>query len=444
MRSLVRIQYCPLFFIHLHILLKNIFVLSPKDNLKGVFDIYIADGIINKIGLVNESSLPGNANVVNGEGKTLMPGFFDMHVHFRDPGQTEKEDIISGCEAAANGGFTGVLCMPNTKPPIDEPDTIRYIKDKAKDKIVDVFVSACASKSRKDVESTDFQVLYDEGAVAFTDDGSPVSNQEILKNVLAFSAVNGTPFMQHAENMKLSANGAINKGSVSEKLNVAGISHDSEVLTVKNDITLAGSIKYSRYHVQHISCGETVDIVREARKNNKCITAEACPHHFILTDENVLVNGPNAKMNPPLRNEYDVNKIIQGLQDDTIEVLCTDHAPHTASEKSKGLSEAPFGIVGLETCIGLSYKYLVDEDLIPVDKWIEKLSDNPRRLLNLPRIQIAEGEKANFTIVDFDAEWTIDSGKFKSKGRNTPFDGFEVVCKPFAIINNGKIYFSDL
>ncbi|MDD5361511.1 MAG: dihydroorotase [Ignavibacteria bacterium] len=428
----------------MHILLKNIFVLSPKDNLKGVFDVYIADGIISKIGVIDESSLPVDINIFDCEGKTLMPGFFDMHVHFRDPGQTEKEDIISGCESAANGGFTGVLCMPNTNPPIDEPETIRYIIEKAKDNIVDVFVSACASKLRKDAEPANFQILFDEGAAAFTDDGSPVSNPEILKSVLEFSAVNGTPFMQHAENIKLSANGAIHKGKVSEQLQVEGISEDSEIVTVKNDISLADSIKYSRYHVQHISCGETVDIVREARKNNKYITAEACPHHFILTDENVLVNGPNAKMNPPLRSDKDVNKIIQGLQDDTIEVLCTDHAPHTALEKSKGLSKAPFGIVGLETCIGLSYKYLVDEDIISVDKWIEKLSDNPRRLLNLPRIQIAEGEKANFTIVDFDAEWTIDSGKFKSKGKNTPFDGFQTACKPFAIINNGKIYFSDL
>lgn len=427
----------------LDILLKNISILSPKDNLNGVFDVLISEGVIQKIGYCDDATLNGKVSVVECAGKTLLPGFFDMHVHFRDPGQTEKEDIASGCASAANGGFTGVLCMPNTKPPIDNPDTIEYIRKKAEDNLVDVFVSACASKSRNDKEPADFQTLLNSGAVAYTDDGSPVLNEDILRSVLAFSAISGVPFMQHAEDTRMSGNGAVNS-SVSEKLKVKGIPEESEYGLVNRDIRISNSIANSRYHVQHISCGETVDILRETRKKNKNITGEACPHHFILTGEDVIKNGANAKMNPPLRRQSDVTKIIEGLQDDTIEVICTDHAPHTVAEKESGLDKAPFGIIGLETCIGLSYTYLVENGIISKEKWIEKLSDNPRRLLNLPRVVISEGEKANFTIVDFDAEWEINTERFKTKCRNTPFSGFSVSCKPFAVVNNKQIIFSDL
>lgn len=427
----------------LDILLKNISVLSPKDNLNGVFDVLISEGLIQKIGYCDDSSPNGGISVVECAGKTLLPGFFDMHVHFRDPGQTEKEDIASGCASAANGGFTGVLCMPNTKPPIDNPGTIEYIRKKAENNLVDVFVSACASKSRMDKEPADFSALLESGALAFTDDGSPVLNEDILAGVLSFSAISGAPFMQHAEDTRLSGKGAVNS-SVSRKLNVEGIPEESEFELVNRDIDISGRIPNSRYHVQHISCGETVGILREARKSNKNITGEACPHHFILTGEDVIRNGANAKMNPPLRRKTDVTKIIEGLQDGTIEVICTDHAPHTAAEKETGLDKAPFGIIGLETCIGLSYTYLVENGLISREQWIEKLSDNPRGLLNLPRVVISEGERANFTIVDFDAEWKIEPGKFKTKCRNTPFGGYSVKCKPFAVVNNKQIIFSDL
>lgn len=425
------------------LLLKNISILSPKDNLKGVFDIIISGGTIQKIGFADDNDLSSNARVVECGGKTLMPGFFDMHVHFRDPGQTEKEDIDSGCASAANGGFTGVLCMPNTKPPVDTPETIKYILEKAEGNIVDVHVSACASKNREDRETADLQALADAGAIALTDDGSPVMNRRILKEVLEFTAARNIPFMQHAEDLNISGKGSVNAG-ISEKLNVMGIPEESETSLVISDVEIAGNIENSRYHVQHISCGETIDIIRNAAKRHFNVTGEACPHHFILTDENVLVNGANAKMNPPLRNAADVKKILEGIQDDTVSVICTDHAPHTAAEKNRGLEQAPFGIVGLESCIGLSYKYLVEAGIISVEKWIEKLSDNPRILLGLPRIKIVEGEEANFTIVDMNAEWTVNPDKFKTKCRNTPFGGFEVKCKPFAVVNNNQIYYSDL
>jgi dihydroorotase len=367
-----------------------------------------------------------------------------MHVHFRDPGNTEKEDIESGVESAANGGFTGILCMPNTKPPVDNSEVVTYINKKSEGKIVDVYISACASKNREGEEISDMNNLYEAGVVAFTDDGSPLLNEDVLRKTLEFSASHNIPFLQHAENYKLSGKGAIHKGRISKQLEVEGIPYESETQTVQKDISLANSIKGSKYHVQHISCGETVDIIREAKKSNDNITCEACPHHFILTDEAILREGTNAKMNPPLREEMDVERILCGLEDGTIDVICTDHAPHTLTEKSKGINEAPFGIVGLETCVGLTYKYLVEKNIISFENMIEKLSDNPRKILGLPRVSISEGENANFTILDTSKEWVVNSDNFKTKSKNTPFNSFRLKCKPFGVINNGKIYLSEL
>lgn len=423
------------------LLLKNIGIVSPGDKLKGIFDLYIKDGIIEYIGSAVKDDY---TNVLECSGLTAVPGFFDMHVHLRDPGQTEKEDIDSGILSAANGGFTGVLCMPNTRPPIDSKEIIEYIKDKSKGKITDVYVSACASKYRAGDESADLHELYDAGAIAITDDGSPLLNTEVLSNTLKFTASHNIPFLQHAENYKLSNNGAMHKGKVSEQMNVMGIPYESETQTVRNDVELANLITGSKYHVQHLSCGETVDIIREARKTNENITCEVCPHHFVLTDEAILKEGTNAKMNPPLRETEDLEKIIDGIEDGTIEVICTDHAPHTKAEKERNMEDAPFGIVGLETCVGLTYKYLVESEVISFESMVAMMSDNPRRILNLPRVKIKEGERANLTILRRDEEWVVDSEKFKTKSRNSPFNGFKLRCKPYAVINNNKMYLSDL
>lgn len=401
----------------------------------------IKDGIIEKIGSVETDD---KCLVIECEGLTAVPGFFDMHVHFRDPGQTEKEDIDSGVLSAANGGFTGVLCMPNTRPPIDNKEIIEYIYDKAKGKIVDVVVSACASKYRAGDELADLNELYNAGAMALTDDGSPLLNEEVLRKTLEFTASHNLPFLQHAENYKISGNGAMHKGKVSEQLKVEGIPYESETLTVRNDVAMANSIEGAKYHVQHLSCGETVDIIREAKERNTNITCEACPHHFVLTDESIIKEGTNAKMNPPLRESEDIEKILLGLSDGTIDVICTDHAPHTQEEKARNIYDAPFGIVGLETCVGLTYKYLVEKNVISFEDMIRKMSDNPRKILNLPRISVKEGEKANLTILKRGEEWVVDANKFKTKSGNTPFNGYKLKCKPFAVINNDKIHYSEL
>ncbi len=428
----------------MNILFKNIRIISPADNLDGNFDLFVRNGVIEYIDIPGNNYAEDYEEIINGENLTAVPGFYDMHVHFRDPGQTEKEDIESGVRSAANGGFTGVLCMPNTKPPIDNNKIISYILNKAENMIVDVHVSACASKNREGNEITDLKELNNAGALAFTDDGSPLLNKSILSETLKYSAEHSLPFLQHAENIMLSGKGVIHKGKISDELNLEGIPYESETLTVKSDIELANKIAGSKYHVQHLSCGNTVDLIRTARINNENITCEACPHHFILTDEIIKHEGSNAKMNPPLREKTDVERILDGIKDDTIQVICTDHAPHTSAEKSKGISHAPFGIVGLESCIGLSYTYLVGKGIISFESMIRKMSDNPRRILNLPRITVGIGERANLTILETNLDWVIDTNKFKSKSKNSPFNGYKVKCKPFGIFNNNKFFKSQL
>jgi dihydroorotase len=421
------------------IILKNIRIFSPSDGLDEVTDIYIKNGIIEKIGRTDS-----NAESKDCTGLTAMPGFFDMHVHFRDPGQTNKEDLKSGAESAANGGFTGVLMMPNTVPPIDSVEIIADLAKRSEESIVNIFTSACISLKRENKSLAKTEELLNAGAIAFTDDGSPVLNSELMSKILEYSAKYKFPVLQHAENSSMHPNGVINEGLVSRKLNLNGIPCESEVSVAAADILLANSIKGSKYHIQHISCGKTVEIIREAKKENHDITCEICPHHFILNEDDCIRQEANAKMNPPLRTKADIKSLLEGISDGTIDVLCTDHAPHTEEEKSRGMEKAPFGIIGLEAAIGLSYTYLVKENLIDLKRFVEMFSINPRKILGLKQVQIKEGEPANITILDIEKEWTVDKRKFKSKSRNTPYDNYRLTCKPYAIINKNQIYYSDL
>jgi dihydroorotase len=427
----------------MNLLLKNIRIVSPGDKINKRCDILIISGVIIKIGndIVSDEVL--KSEIIDGSNLTCTPGFFDMHVHFRDPGQTHKEDLLSGSNAAMNGGFTGVLCMPNTKPPMDSKSVIEDLKEKAKDFLTDVYFSGCITESRegkKIISNTN--ELIESGVVAFTDDGNAVNDEEIMKEILEVSAKTGIPVLQHCEDPALMKNGVMNEGEISKKLGLNGIPASSEITVIEKDVNNALQIKGSKYHVQHLSCGGSVDIISNIKNNN--ITCEVCPHHFVLTDKDIEKYGTDAKMNPPLRTESDIEKIKKGIGEDIIEVICTDHAPHTADEKVKGMEKAPFGIVGLETCVGLSYTYLVEKGVISFEKMVEKISVNPRRILNLPEIHIAEGEKANMTILNENEKWIIDKNKFLSKSKNTPFDGFEVICKPFAVINNNLIHYCNL
>jgi dihydroorotase len=420
----------------LHLLLRNCQVISPSENINGRFDILIINGIINRMGVVWQHV----REVIQYDlaGKMIVPGFFDMHVHFREPGQTHKEDIDTGADSAAYGGFTGVLTMPNTNPPVDNPLLIEQNNVRAKNKIVNVYQSACATIGRKGVQVTDIEGLITAGALAITDDGSPIANDGTMKEVLERTAKFAKPVVQHCEVMSITDGGIMNKGIVSEKMGVKGISNASEYKIIERDIELVRNTPGSHYHIQHISTKEAVQLVRSAKAEGLNVTAEACPHHFILTEEAILEHGSNAKMNPPLRTKEDRDEVIEGLRDGTIDMICTDHAPHTAEEKSQPLDIAPFGIVGLETAIGLTYTHLVDNGVISLEEMINKMSVNPRKLLGLPAIRITEGSPANFTILDVNSSWKVDPRKFHSKSKNTPFAGRELKCKPVGIVNIEK------
>jgi len=426
----------------LNLLLKNIKIVSPEDELDIVSDLLIEDGIISKIG--NVKRIPKNTDEMNMKGKTAIPGIFDMHVHFRYPGQTHKEDLYSGSLSAANGGVTGVLCMPNTDPPIDSALIIQDIKLKSSELITDVEISACATEKREGKKLSQILSLSEAGAVAFTDDGSPVSDPEIFRRVLEYTSQVNCPVIQHCEDMRLSNGGVMNEGLISTAMGVKGIPEISETSIIARDIQIAGYIKNSHYHIQHISCGKSVSLLREAKKRGMNVTGEVCPHHFILTEQECLNYNVNAKMNPPLRTSDDVEMILEGIKDGSIDVICTDHAPHTDYEKNQGFYDAPFGITGLETLVGLSYTYLVNTGIISFRDFVDKVSVNPRRILNLKSVNIKEGESANISVLSEKTKWKINKKKFMSKSLNTPFDGFEVQCKPYCVINKGKIHFTRL
>jgi dihydroorotase len=418
----------------LHLLLRNCHVISPAENINGRFDILIVNGVLNRMGVIWQHV----REVIQYDlaGKIVVPGFFDMHVHFREPGQLHKEDITTGALAAAYGGFTGVMTMPNTNPPIDNPEIISENDKRAHGNIVDVYQSACATVGRKGDKVADIEVLIKAGALAITDDGSPIADDAIMRETLERTSKLGVPVVQHCEVMSITDGGIMNEGDVSRKLAVKGISNASEYKIIERDIKLTKQIPGAHYHIQHISTKEAVMLVREAKAAGINVTAEACPHHFVLDDSALLEHGTNAKMNPPLRSREDMDAVTEGIKDGTIEVLCTDHAPHSADEKSQPLDKAPFGIVGLETAIGLSYTYLVDKGIITLEEMIRKMSVNPRRLLGLKDISLKEGSPANLTILDPNKSWKVDAAKFKSKSKNTPFDGWELKCKPIGIVNN--------
>lgn len=429
----------------MNLLFKNIRIVSPNDKINLQTDLLIIDGVINKI--QNDISILDyeNVEIIEGINLTCVPGFFDMHVHFREPGQTEKEDLESGSNAAMNGGFTGVLCMPNTKPPLSTKKIIESLKNKSEGFLTDIYFSGCITENRQGTSIIfRWNDLIRAGIRAFTDDGSPVNDEEIMKNILQISSEYEIPVLQHCEVPELMKDGVINEGIISEKLGLKGIPAMGEISVIEKDVELATTINGSRYHAQHISAGDGLEFIRKGKQLNPNISCEVCPHHFILTEDSIEQYGTNAKMNPPLRTASDIEKIKTGLREDIIDVICTDHAPHTEEEKSKGMNDAPFGIIGLETCIGLTYTYLVKEGIISLEKMIEKISINPRKILGLSEVHIREEEEANLTILNLEEEWIIDKNKFLSKSRNTPFDGFKVFGKPFAVINNNKIHYSNL
>ena len=422
--------------------LKSGRLIDPVKGKDVVIDMLIVDGRIERIG--QSLSVDRSYETIDLKNKVIAPGFIDMHVHLREPGYEHKETIETGCASAAAGGFTAVCCMPNTNPTIDEESVARYVQEEGKrvtGGLVDVYPIAAATKGRKGEELAPMAELSKAGVVGFSDDGSPIASAELMRRVLEYSSMYGLPVIQHAEEQTLTKDGLMNEGLVATRLGMPGIPPIAEELMIERDIILLRYVPHSKYHVAHISTAGSIGCVRRAKAEKLNITCEVTPHHFTLTDEAVESFDTNLKMSPPLRTKDDIQALKEALRDGTIDVIATDHAPHTIDEKEVEYAQAPFGIVGLETALGLSVTELVNRKYLTLNQLIEKLSVNPRRILSLPMINIAEGDTANLTVFDPEKEWVVDIQAFKSKSKNSPFHGRRLKGKAIGIINNGKSLF---
>ena len=420
------------------IILKNVDIIHPEDkiNLKGT-SVLLDNGLISKIGDLNQDET-SSAKEFDFSGKILVPGLFDMHVHLREPGREDEETVLTGCNSAAAGGFTGIACMPNTEPAIDTAEVVKFIKEQAAKHLIDVYPVAAASVGRKGEIISPMAELFEAGAVAFSDDGVAIKTSSVLRRAFEYANMYNAPLIEHAEDESL-ADGTMNEGINSTLLGLPALPSVAEDIIVSRDILMA-EYTGGRIHIAHISTKNSVNLVREAKKKGIKVTAEVTPHHFTLTDDSVKTYDTNFKMNPPLRTQTDIDAIIKGLKDGTIDCIASDHAPHSIEEKESEFQFAPNGIVGLETIVGLSFTELLHKNKISIDELIKKLSINPRKILNIPIPKIEVGALANFTIIDPDLVWTVDISKFKSKSKNSPFDKRLLTGKAIAVINRKKMY----
>ncbi len=419
------------------ILFKNARIIDAFSNYDKIGDLLI---IGDKIADFGDEIKEEGAKIIDCKGNVLTSGLIDIQVHFRDPGQSHKEDLASGSKSAVAGGITTVVCQPNTSPTIDSVEILDYVRLKAKESAYcNVLAYACITKKMKGEELTEFMSLKKAGAVGFTDDGLPVMNANLMRKAFEYSKDLDIVIAQHAEDLNLSNKGCINEGEVSVKLGVGGIPNISESVIVERDLAILEAIG-GRYHLLHASTKEAVDAIRRAKAKGLKATAEACPHHFLLTDEQVLKSGTNAKMNPPLRAESDRQAVIQGLKDGTIDAISTDHAPHDIASKDKSLQEASFGIVGVETMLALSLK-LYHDGILSLSDLLAKMTCNAAKIINFDGGVIKKGGRADLTLIDLNQEWEIDSQKFHSKSKNSPFDGFKVKGRAVMTIVGGKVVF---
>ena len=374
-----------------------------------------------------------------------MPGFIDLHVHFRDPGLTYKEDIVTGAKAAAHGGVTTVCAMPNTSPVVDSVDTLNYIIDKAKNEApVHVKQLSCITKGMEGKELVDMETMYKAGAVAFSEDGKSVMDVKLYREAMKKAAELGAVVMAHCEDKDLVGKGVLNEGVASEKYDVPGIPNSVEDIITARDILIAAETG-TKLHICHCSTKGTVELMRMAKRLGADVTAEVCPHHFTLTDADITEADSNYKMNPPLRTEEDVKALINGLTDGTMSCISTDHAPHSDEEKERFFDKAPFGIVGLETSAALTYTALVSTGLMDIMSMAEKMSYNPAHVIGIDKDygKLTEGAKADIAIFDPSIEWEVKSSEFFSKGHNTPYEGKVLKGKVTNTIVDGKVVYSE-
>lgn len=416
-------------------------VIDPAHDLDLVTDVLLVDGKVRSVGKVNDPASAADA-VLHAAGCIVCPGLVDPHVHLREPGQEEKETIATGAASAVAGGFTSVCCMPNTNPALDDDGRIDFVYHQAaRAGLANVFPVGAITKGRQGQQLAEIGLMSAAGAVAFSDDGVAVASASVMAKALAYIAMTGKVLMQHCEDPQLGG-GAMNAGALATRLGLAGWPRVAEELIIQRDILLNLRQNFqARYHVQHISSGGSVEMIRRARADlfgQAHITAEATPHHLLLTEEACATYDTNTKMNPPLRARRDIEAMLEGIRDGVITVLATDHAPHTQEEKELEFAAAPYGIVGLDCALPLYVKALIETGVIDWPAMIAMLTINPARLCNLTsKGHLAPGADADVTIIDPRKVWTIDINEFASKGRNCPFDGWKVTGQAIATIVGG-------
>ena len=421
------------------LLIKNGYMIDPKSGLEGNYDILTDKDVIVKIGKGLEKPC-GECRVIDGSGLLAAPGLVDVHVHFREPGFTRKEDIASGAAAAAKGGFTSVVMMANTNPAVDNAETLKYVLEKGRETGIHVYSCANVTRGMKGKELTDMEELKRCGAVGFTDDGMPLMDGQLVRQAMERAAALDMPISFHEENPELIENNGINRGKASEYFGIGGSPREAEISLVERDLRLAVETGAS-VNIQHISARESVELVRQAKLKSSNVHAEATPHHFTLTEEAAIKYGTLAKMNPPLREEADRLAIIQGLVDGTIDIIATDHAPHTGSEKAKPLTEAPSGIIGLETALPLAITGLVNEGYMTLRRMLLLMSTNPAAMYHLNAGYLAENGPADIVLIDTAAEVILR--EYASKASNTPFTGWRLKGKVVKTIAGGKVVYGD-
>lgn len=422
-------------------LIRHGHLIDPAGGISGVLDILIED---NKITMIGTDLSSPDAQIIDASGLTVTAGLIDMHVHFREPGFEYKETIATGAQAAAAGGFTTVACMPNTKPVIDSPGGVAFVKEKsAQAGAARVLPIASVSKGQLGQEVSDYEALKAAGAVALSDDGIPVQNANLLRDAMILAHRQDLAILSHCEDADMVQNFAVNEGRVSRQLRIPGRPAIAEELQVMRDAMLAEETGGS-VHICHISTAKSVAIVRRFKRKGVSITCETCPHYFTFTEDEVLQQGSMARVNPPLRTSADVEGIIEGLKDGTIDAIVTDHAPHSAEEKARPLTQAPSGMVGLETSLAATLTALYHTGEMSLPDILRKMTINPASILRLPGAgRLAVGSEADLTIFDPDEEWTVDPEQFRSMGRNTPFAGKTLKGRVKFTILGGKIIYQE-
>jgi dihydroorotase len=419
-------------------------IIDPCQGIDMIGDLLIVEGKVTWVGAPGSAPSQRGYGVLPARGMVVSPGFIDLHCHLREPGFEEKETVATGTRAAARGGFTTVCCMPNTHPPIDTAATVEYIKNKAiKEGVVQVFPIGCITKGQRGEELVEMEGLAEAGVVAFSDDGKPVANSQLMHRALEYSRLCDLPIIDHCEDTSLTEGGVMNEGSLAVKLGLRGMPAAAEATIVDRDIALA-QLAHARLHIAHVSTAASVELIRRAKENHLNVTAEVTPHHLTLTEERLIGYDTNAKVNPPLRTEKDRETLLQGLREGVIDAIATDHAPHTLQDKAGEFDLAAFGISGLETALGVLLG-LVHQGKLDLLTLVSKLTAEPARVLPFPQDlgTLKVGAPGDVTIFDPAVEWVVNPDLFASKGKNNPWSGCPLKGKVMATVVGGEVVYKE-